>query len=285
MKVVIIIPAHNEAQFISQSLLSLCRQTHLPHQIIVVNDGSTDATAQKVEAVQRDFPFVKLIENPSENAHLPGRKIINAFYAGFHSADVSNADVICKFDADLVFPPDYLSQMVQNYRQNKQMGMFGGVCVVQQGAVWQVEGLTSRTHLRGGLKSYRKECFEAIGGLKNAMGWDTLDELLARHRGYQVVVYSHLQVQHLRPTGALYEAKNAFMQGQMFYQVGYGLWLSLLGSAKLAWVKKDFSLLKGYLSGYFSAWKASLPKLVSEEEEKWIRQYRWENIRRKLGWL
>ena len=46
MKYYIIIPAHNEEQFISLTLQSLVDQTLLPSKIVVVNDSSTDKTKE-----------------------------------------------------------------------------------------------------------------------------------------------------------------------------------------------------------------------------------------------
>ena len=47
----IIIPAYNEADSITLTLESLLNQTYLPYQIIVVDDGSTDDTALKVQQI------------------------------------------------------------------------------------------------------------------------------------------------------------------------------------------------------------------------------------------
>ena len=48
----VIIPAYNRAGLIGESLRSLLNQTVLAKEIIVVDDGSTDGTA---EAVEREF--------------------------------------------------------------------------------------------------------------------------------------------------------------------------------------------------------------------------------------
>ena len=43
---------------------------------------------------------------------------------------------------------------------------------------WQLNHPMNKDHVRGAFKAYIKNCFKAIGGLKKAMGWDTIDELL-----------------------------------------------------------------------------------------------------------
>jgi glycosyltransferase involved in cell wall biosynthesis len=53
----IVIPAHNE-QFISLTLESLVKQTLLPKKVVIVNDNSTDNTADIVLAFAKEHPFV-----------------------------------------------------------------------------------------------------------------------------------------------------------------------------------------------------------------------------------
>ena len=40
-------------------------------------------------------------------------------------------------------------------------------------------------HVRGALKLYSRACFEAIGGIEERLGWDTIDETYARMRGFR----------------------------------------------------------------------------------------------------
>jgi glycosyltransferase involved in cell wall biosynthesis len=69
MNYYIVIPAHNEA-FISLTLQSLISQTHLPSKVVVVNDNSTDKTAEIVLAFANDNPFISLVEKTSSAIHL-----------------------------------------------------------------------------------------------------------------------------------------------------------------------------------------------------------------------
>ena len=102
----IIIPAHNEEAFIKKTLDSLTKQTLLPKQVVVVNDHSTDNTQQLVEEFTLKYSWISLINTRSSDKHLPGSKIINAFYKGYNTLN-EDFDVICKFDADLIFPKNY----------------------------------------------------------------------------------------------------------------------------------------------------------------------------------
>ena len=276
----IIIPAHNEGDILAQTLDSLLGQTLPAHSIVVIDDNSTDHTAAIVADYCRRFPQMKTLYRSSSVQRLPGAKIVQAFNAGLPL--VGQVDIICKYDADLIFPPNYLETLQTYYLQNPQLGMCGGVCSIEKNGKWLKENLTNKNHLRGALKSYRKECFEAFGGLKEAMGWDTVDELLAQYHGWELLVVEDLVVKHLRPTASRYNSQAQYMQGGMFYHLRYGEVLSFLASAKLAYKKRSLRLFWDYMKGYFKAKKEKQPFLVTPEEGKWIRAYRWRHIKRKF---
>ena len=56
MKYVLITPAHNEEAFIEKTLASMVAQTLLPERWIIVDDGSTDRTAEIVEGYASRYP-------------------------------------------------------------------------------------------------------------------------------------------------------------------------------------------------------------------------------------
>ena len=281
MRIYIVIPAHNEANFISQTLQSLADQSLKPQKIVVVDDSSTDNTSEIVEGFASKYSFMELVKNSSSTEHAPGSKVINAFYKGFYKLD-DNYDVICKFDADLIFPENYLEKISEHFEQDNLAGMVGGFCSIQNKNKWIPENLTGKDHIRGALKAYRKHCFIQIGELKPAMGWDTADELLARFHGWKVITDDSLLVKHLRPTGMNYFEHSGRKQGEAFYKLRYGTLLSLIASAKLAAMKMNPFAFLHYTSGYFEAKNKKRPFLVSEEEGRFIRKLRWKNIKKKF---
>lgn len=282
LKFVIIIPAYNEEEFIGLTLDSLLAQSHPATEIIVVDDNSTDDTPEIVNAYCEKNPTVRLVSKKSENSHLPGSKVIQAFNYGLERVK-ADYDILCKFDADLIFPENYLEEISDIFENNAKTGMAGGFCYIEQNGSWILENLTGKDHIRGALKSYRKECFEQIGGLKPAMGWDTLDELLAQYKGWEISTSEKLAVKHLKPTGSTYSAKAKYKQGEAFYAMRYGFALTLIASAKLAYRKKSFRHLANYLTGYLRAGSKKHPYLVSREEGVFIRNYRWKKIREKFS--
>ena len=281
MNYYIVIPAHNESAFIKLTLDSLAAQTVLPKKVVVVNDHSTDATAQIVLDFAQEHSWVSLVNKTSEAIHLPGSKVIQAFQKGLETLD-DNYDFIVKLDADLILPPNYFESIIKTFESDAQIGMAGGFAYIEKNGAWILENLTDKDHIRGAFKAYRKECFNQMGGLKPAMGWDTVDELLCKFYGWKVVTIPELKVKHLKPTGANYNKTARYKQGEAFYSLGYGFWITTIASAKLALLKKKPLLFFDYMTGFFKAKSAKTALLVSEEQGEFIRNYRWKKMKDKF---
>ncbi|MFV8465560.1 glycosyltransferase family 2 protein [Flavobacterium sp. LB1P62] len=281
MKYYIVIPAHNEEAFIALTLESLISQTVLPKKVVVVNDNSTDKTAEIVTAFAKENPFITLVNKTSSAIHLPGSKVIQAFHKGFEKLD-EDYDVIVKLDADLILPNNYFETVLNIFEKDATIGMAGGFAYIEKNGDWILENLTDKDHIRGAFKAYRKACFQQIGNLKPAMGWDTVDELLSKFYGWKVVTDASLIVKHLKPTGANYNKTARYKQGEAFYTLGYGFLITSIASAKLAMMKKKPLLFLDYIKGFWKAKAAKTPLLVTAEQAKFIRKYRLKKMKEKL---
>lgn len=282
MKIAIIIPAHNEEQFIRLTLDSLISQSLLASKIVVVDDNSTDATFEIANSYAASLP-IQTVQTSSSAQNIPGSKVINAFNFGLSQLNIDDYDIICKYDADLIFPSNYLARIVSRFRESEKIAMVAGHCTIDKIGNWEIENQNNPDHIRGALKAYRKECFEQIGGLKPSIGWDTIDEMLARFYGWVVVTVPDLHVKHLKPTGAAYNSKSKYLQGEAFYKMRYGWMLTFITAAKMAWNKKQIKLIPDYIKGYQFAKKKNLARLVTKEQGQFIRNYRWNGIKSKLG--
>jgi glycosyltransferase involved in cell wall biosynthesis len=281
MNYYIVIPSHNEEEFIGLTLQSLVEQTVLPTKVVVVNDNSTDATAAIVSDFASKYPFISLVNKTSDAIHLPGSKVIQAFQTGFETLD-ENYDLIVKADADLIFPSNYFETIISHFQSDAKIGMAGGFAYIEKNGEFILENLTDKDHIRGAFKAYRKETFKQIGGLKPAMGWDTVDELLCKYYDWKVVTDATLKVKHLKPTGANYNKTARYKQGEAFYTLGYGFLITAIASAKLALMKKKPLLFLDYIQGFWMAKKNNKNMLVTAEQAQFIRKYRLKKMKEKL---
>ena len=288
MKFLIIIPTHNEEKNILFTLKSLDQQTFQDFFCVLVNDGSTDKTQQIVEEFSKENLKFK-IENLAVSAHEPGAKVVRTFNQGLNSVDLKEFDIICKFDADIVFPRDYLKKINQVYETQPKAGMVSGIVKIKKSIFeqalifdfkdekhqWKFEDISSKNHIRGPIKSYRKECFQDMNGLRPVLGWDNIDVMLAKKNGWETVTIKDLWVKHLRPTAYQYQNQKAEKLGEYFYNIGLSLPLAIISSGKSSLKNKSFA-------EFFTTMKSFLKqrgeRALSKEEIKYIRNLRWQQM-------
>lgn len=273
MNYAVVIPAHNEAQFLPGLLQSVYAQTVLPVEVVLVNDNSTDKTEEIMQKAEETHPNTHYINRVSSNEHLPGAKVVEAFNAGLDKITASY-HVVVKLDADLILPTHYFEEVL-NVFEGEQVGIVGGVCYEKNKAgEWELNHPMQMDHVRGAFKAYHVSCLNTIGGLRSAMGWDTVDEHLARYYGYRVITLPSLKVKHLRPVGAQYKKAAGLRQGEAFYRLRYGVFWSVLAAIKSGWSKKSIRWTIVVLLGYTQALIKRTPRLVNASQGLFIRNYR-----------
>lgn len=116
----ILVPAHDEAVVITRTVRALLGLEYPKdrYEIIVINDNSTDDTAEKLEQVQAEFPDRKLIVI-STGPEIGGKGKSNALNIGF---SVATGDVIAIYDADNTPQPDALAILVETLMEDDKLG-------------------------------------------------------------------------------------------------------------------------------------------------------------------
>ena len=281
MKFYIVIRAYNEQDTIRFTLQSLVNQTVLPTKLVVVNDNSSDNTGTIIKEYVHKYDWISSVDTHASSEHQPGAKVIKAFYYGFETLD-EDYDIICKFDADIIFPVNYIDSIAKMFQNDKKIGIAGGLPYIKNKGQWVFENIALKSHVRGPIKAYRKECFHNIGGLIKSIGWDTVDVLLAQYFGWKVQTDQNLEVKHLKPTGQNYSSKSVYLHGQSLYIMRYGIWLSLIAALKSAINKRSFTYFLNAIRGYFKAKKTKVDFVVNKDQGEFIRKLRWQNIRKRF---
>ncbi|MCT4011281.1 glycosyltransferase family 2 protein [Elizabethkingia anophelis] len=284
MRFLIVIPTHNEEENILRCLDSLRKQSFQDFSCIVVNDGSTDNTRVLVEDFIENIRLSGVessrftLRNLPKSEHQPGAKVVRTFNKGLEGISMENYGIVCKFDADIIFPENYLEKVNRVYEENSKAGMVSGLVYIEKNSEWIFENLSSKNHVRGPIKSYRVTCFKEMNGLRPVLGWDNIDVMLAQMHSWDVITIKDIWVKHLRPTAYKYKKQKAEKLGQYFYNIGLNFPLAFVSSAKSSLKNKSLSeffiTMKSFL-------KQNSERVLSPQEIAYIRSLRWNQMLRR----
>ena len=284
MKYAVIIPAYNEEHFLPRLLNSLASQHLQPTEVIVVDDGSVDGTAEVVHTFAQKHSWLRLVQNDKKEKRASGAKVVRAFYLGYQALQ-SDYDFLSKLDADLELPPNYFERIAEMFSNNDKLGIAGGTILIEHKGKWVYEHFSDTDHVKGAYKSWRKKCFEDIGGLRPSIGWDTCDEMLARYHNWEIETDTRLQVKHYRVLGTETGSIRIRVKvGNGMYRLRYGFLITLISAAKAGYLNKPYILTGlAVMWGWFQSWLNRDEFMVSKEEGRFIRNFRWKRMRGKLS--
>ncbi len=191
----ILIPAYNEAQVITKSISSLLASDVDNFKIIVVDDGSSDGTADVVEKLYGDNPRIQVIRKPN------GGKS-TALNTGIAATD---DDIIVTLDADTVFRPDALRKLLRHFCDPSVGAVAGYVSIgnkinlvtrfqaieyitnqnLDRRALEVVNGITT---VPGAIGAWRRQAILAVGGyLSDTLAEDSDATVRLAVAGWKVV--------------------------------------------------------------------------------------------------
>jgi biofilm PGA synthesis N-glycosyltransferase PgaC len=227
MKYILITPAHNEERFIKKTLDSMVAQTWLPEQWVIVDDGSTDRTAEIVERYAASCPWIKLVRRPQHvDRSFAGKA--HAFNAGLEHIRSLDFEVLGNLDADVSFEPDYMEFLLRKFADNPSLGV-AGTSMREADYDALKDSFYNENDVFGACQLFRRTCFQQVGGY-TPIKWGGLDWIAvrtARFNGWQTRSFCEKIFFHHRPMGAT-EAnvwRARFDYGRKDYYLGnHPLW-------------------------------------------------------------
>ena len=277
---VIVTPARDEEAHLEGTIQSVVDQTVKPAEWVIVNDGSTDRTADIIDKYAAHYGWIRGLDRANRGFRKSGGGIVDAFNDGYRSLLCCDWNFVVKLDGDLTFEPDYFERIFERFGGEPRLGIAGGTLYSLSSGRMKVER-NPRFHVRGATKVYRRECWEQIGGLWPALGWDTVDETSASMKGWITMSIPDIHAIHHRPTGAANGAwNNSVKQGLICHTVGYHP-LFVLASCVYRLVHKPYGIRAlGSLCGFVHA---SLTRVPQVNDPALIKFVRGEQMKRLMG--
>jgi biofilm PGA synthesis N-glycosyltransferase PgaC len=280
---VIITPAHNEQAFIDKTIQSMIEQTVLPMRWVVVNDASTDRTADIVTHYASLHNFIRLVNVDRTAGRNFGNKVA-AFNRGLAELKDLNYAYIGNIDADISFHPDYFENVLRALESDITLGIAGGMVAscISRKFVSQEVALDS---VAGAVQLFRRTCFEQIGGYTPMMfgGIDSAAEITARMMNWRVRTFPKLRVLEHRRTGTATTGPllARFKEGRRFHSLGYGI---IFFCVRCAYRATEPPRLLGSavaLLGFLERWIKRAPLALAPDVVRYLRAEQREKLLRR----
>src|SRR5690606_17749475 len=117
--VTVLVPAYNEAEVLERSVRSLLASRYKRLSVVIVDDGSKDATLDVARRLAKRYKRVKAL-------HQPNRGKSAALNKGLYH---SKGEIVISIDADTLFEPDTVERLVRHFNDPKVGAVAGTVRV------------------------------------------------------------------------------------------------------------------------------------------------------------
>lgn len=206
MRLVISVGFLNEEGYLPAFLETVAAQTRLPDRLLLVDDGSTDRSAEIAREFAAEHPWARVLDRPPrppERDRLAQANEYKAFLWAAEQIDEPH-DVVAKMDADLRLNPSLVERVMAALEAEPRLGIAGGPLSVEDPDGGLRRERSPADHVRGPNKFYRRACLDAIMPVPAIAGWEAIDEAKAHMRGWETrtVELAGGDSVHLRPTGA-----------------------------------------------------------------------------------
>jgi poly-beta-1,6-N-acetyl-D-glucosamine synthase len=261
-----------------RTLDSVAAQTIPPARWVVVDDGSSDATPEILEAYARKLPFLRVVRRTDRGRRSVGPGVIDAFYHGLQTVDLDAFDYVCKLDVDLDLPRRYFELLMLRMEHQPRLGTCSGKPWFIHPDTGELVPETCGDEMSiGASKFYRVRCFREIGGFVRQVMWDGIDCHRARMLGWiaEAVNDKDLRFLHLRPMGS---SQKGIWAGRV--RTGFGQYF--MGTSPLYFLASAvFRLPKhpvlvgsaAMLWGYFSSALKHVPRYEEDGFRRFLREY------------
>jgi glycosyltransferase involved in cell wall biosynthesis len=274
LRYALVTPARNETANLRRLAGCVMTQTAPPATWTIVDNGSTDETGVLASDLASAHAWISVVSVPGENVPVRGGAVVRAFTAGLRDLP-PRVDIVVKLDADVSFEPDHFERLLAEFSRDPRLGIAGSLCLEEEGGAWRPR-YTTRSHVRGAVRAYRRACLDDVLPLEERMGWDGIDEIKAAIKGWRTATIPDIAFRHHRALGGREPARAKWVrQGEMAHYMGYRP--SYLAFRALYRALREPSAL-AMIYGYAAAAVRRKPRVADAEVRSWLR--REQSVRR-----
>lgn len=252
MKYVLITAARNEESFLAKTLEAVTSQTHLPEHWVIVDDGSTDCTAQMVEEYIDRHSWISLIRRSNRpDRNFAGKA--EAINSAFNFLETASFDIVGNVDADVSFDPGFMEFLMSKFSADPQLGL-AGTPYLEEGFDSARDSFEGENFVAGQVQLFRRQCFREIEGYtpSRAGGIDWIAVMTARLKGWKVRSFAEKRFVHHRIMNTAERGIFAayFYDGQKDYCLGssplWEMFRIVFRAVKKPYLIGGFAMLCGY---------------------------------------
>lgn len=284
MKYAVIIPAKNEERDLTVTLEGITNQSLLPEVVLIIDNNSTDGTAEVIKEYANKYPYVLYLFDNKGKGYELGAPIVRLFNRGLEYLTQQDYqfEYIVKMDADVKLETDTFER-INEYIHEEQHPPGILSCIPSLSLNGRIKQMISpEWHTNGQLKIYNLQCLDEIGGLKADLGWDCADNIQAMQKKWKTYVIPYLTYELSRPVGRYSLKKGAVRQGLGAYKLRHSILYVLLkmfhDMFRKPYVLFSLYYFYGYISGAFKRKK----RILNKKEGKMLRKLLWASFLKRL---
>jgi poly-beta-1,6-N-acetyl-D-glucosamine synthase len=273
--------AYNEEKLIEKVIQSITSQTVLPKKWVIVNDGSSDRTAEIVRKYADQYPFIELYTITEEHPRDLTAQV-HAINRGFAQLKNVESDFVGNLDADVTLEPAYFERLLEKFAEDPRLGLAGGFIHEEKEGQFQSRKSNVESSVAHAVQLFRRECLEELGGYRpfTWAGADWYAEVTLRMKGWNVHSIPELRAFHHRPTGKGFGVfKYAYRGGMMDFYMGTHPLFETIKMARRLGEKPYVVGAAVRFSGFISAYWKRLPRQVPDEFMAYLRKEQMARIR------
>jgi glycosyltransferase involved in cell wall biosynthesis len=159
-------PVHNAAPYLDEAVGSILNQTYRDFEFVILDDGSTDGSAEKLRDWANRDSRIRLHRQERNSGPAESSNLVVQHAGG---------SLIARMDADDVSYPDRLQQQIDLLNRRPDVGLVGTLCdvidkdghAVRSRDLWRLTRRSWFAPFPHGSIMYRRDLFELAGGYRD----------------------------------------------------------------------------------------------------------------------